>query len=199
MLVLPAAPAPVARRQLLVGTALACGAVAMMFGGMLAIYLRLRMSAVNTVDAVTGERLGWRPEGIKIPGVAVNNMLIAFLGIFVFAQWAVWAARRNQRSYTVIAIALTALLGIAVINAQAYVYEQMGAVVIEGSFQTLFYALTGTFVVIMIGGIAFSVVTVFRYLGGRTRDREIVAAHAMYWYFTGAVFSALWFVVYVTK
>ena len=51
----------------------------------------------------------------------------------------------------------------------------------------------------MIGGIVFSVVTAFRYLGGRTREREIVAAHALYWYFTGAVFAALWFVVYVTK
>jgi hypothetical protein len=26
-----------------------------------------------------------------------------------------------------------------------------------------------------------------------------VAAHALYWYFMGAIFSALWFVVYVTK
>jgi cytochrome c oxidase subunit 3 len=68
-----------------------------------------------------------------------------------------------------------------------------------GTYQSLFYALTGTFVFLMIGGIAFSLVTVFRYLGGRTRDREIVAAHAMYWYFMAMVFAALWFVVYVVK
>jgi hypothetical protein len=26
-----------------------------------------------------------------------------------------------------------------------------------------------------------------------------VSAHALYWYFLGALFCALWFVVYVTK
>jgi cytochrome c oxidase subunit 3 len=199
MLALPPAPPPVARRQLLVGTALACAAVAMMFGGMLAIYLRLRMRTVNTFDADSGENLTWVPEGVHLPEVAANNMLISFLAIVVFAQWAVWAARRNQHTYTAIAIGLTALLGGAVLNAQAYIYQQAGAGVSDGTFQSLFYATTGTFVVLMIGGIVFSLVTMFRYLGGRTHDREIVAAHAVYWYFMAAVFSALWFVVYVIK
>jgi cytochrome c oxidase subunit 3 len=199
MLALPAAAPPAPRRQLLVGTALACAAVAMMFGGMLALYLRLRMRTVNTVDPATGEHLTWLPENVHVPEVAANNMLISFLAIFVFAQWAVWAARRNQRVFTAIAIALTALIGVAVINAQAYVYQQMGAGVSDGSFGSLFFAVTGTFVVLMIAGVVFSVVTMFRYLGGRTREREIVAAHALYWYFMGAVFAALWFVVYVTK
>jgi cytochrome c oxidase subunit 3 len=199
MLALPAAAPPAPRRQLLVGTALACAAAAMMFGGMLALYLRLRMRTVNTIDPATGEHLTWLPESVRVPEVAANNMLISFLAIFVFAQWAVWSARRNQRVFTVIAIALTALIGLAVINAQAYVYQQMGVGVSDGSFGSLFFAVTGTFVVLMIGGVVFSIVTVFRYLGGRTREREIVAAHALYWYFMGAIFSALWFVVYVTK
>jgi cytochrome c oxidase subunit 3 len=199
MLALPPAPRPVPRRQLLVGTSLVCAAIAMAFGGMLAIYLRLRMRTVNTFDVETGENLRWMPEDIRVPEVAANNMLISFLAVFVFAQWAVWAARRNQRTFTALAIGLTALIGIAIINAQAYVYQQMGAAASGGTFQSLFYALTGTFVVLMIAGVVFSIVTVFRYLGGRTRDREIVAAHAVYWYFMGAVFAALWFVVYVTK
>ena len=58
MLALPAAPAPAPRRQLLVGTALACAAGAMLFGGMLAIYLRLRMRTVNTLDAEPASRAG---------------------------------------------------------------------------------------------------------------------------------------------
>lgn len=198
-LALPAAPPPVARRQLLVGTALACAAVAMMFGGMLAIYLRLRMRTVNTFDVEAGENLTWVPEGAHVPEVAANVMLISFLAICVFAQWAVWSARRNQRTYTALAIGLTALLGVAVLNAQAYVYQQAGLGVSGGTYQSLFYAITGTFVVLMIAGVTFSVVTMFRYLGGRTREREIVAAHALYWYFMAAVFSALWFVVYVVK
>ena len=46
---------------------------------------------------------------------------------------------------------------------------------------------------------AFTVVCLFRYLGGRSTDREIVSAHALYWYVLAAVFTALWFVVFVTK
>jgi len=47
--------------------------------------------------------------------------------------------------------------------------------------------------------VVFSAVTAFRYLGGRTTEREIVSAHAMYWYFLSVAYTALWFVVYVTK
>ena len=36
------------------------------------------------------------------------------------------------------------------------------------------------------------------FIGGRS-DTDIVAANAIYWYTTAVIFSALWFVVYVTK
>ncbi len=69
----------------------------------------------------------------------------------------------------------------------------------EGSFGAMFYALTGVVTALAVIGVVFSAVTAFRYLGGRTTDREVVAAHALYWYSYSAVFVALWFVVYVTK
>jgi cytochrome c oxidase subunit 3 len=193
MYALPPAPAPAPRRQVLVGTALACAAGATMYGGMLALYLRFRQSVLSAPNSV------WKPKDVKVPEVVTNNMLLAFVGIFVFVQWAVYAARRDQKSYTVMAISLTALLGVAVINAQAFVYHQMKLGLRTGTYQMFFYGLTGTFVVLVMIGLGFSVVTIFRFLGGRTGDRELVAAHALYWYFLGAVYSALWFVVYVTK
>lgn len=190
---LRAAPAPAPRRQVFVGTAIACAAGATLYGGMLTMYLRFRQSTL----AVPGNE--WKPAASKVPEVATNNMLISFLVILVFAQWAVYAARRGHRAHTGLAIGLTALIGLAVINAQAFVYTRMEVAVADGTYQTFFYALTGTFVALMIIGLAFSLVTAFRYLGGRTNDHELVSAHAMYWYFLGAVFAALWFVVYVTK
>ncbi len=127
---------------------------------------------------------------------------MAFVLIFVFAQWAVYAARRDARSHTVMALSLVGIIGLAVINAQAYIYAQM-KLPVAGSettaFNSMFYTITGTFIALVIVGIGFSAITAFRYLGGRTTDREIVSAHALYWYFLGAVFFALWFVVYVTK
>jgi cytochrome c oxidase subunit 3 len=192
MLALPAAPAPAARRQIFVGTALACVAAAMLVGGMLALWMRLRTDSLAAVGT-------WMPKGVSVPEVATNVMLMAFLPICIFAQWAVYSARRDDRAHTGVALFLVALLGLAVVNAQAFVYATMKVPARSGAFNTMFYALTGTFVVLVVIGMVFSLVTAFRYLGGRTSDREIVSAHAMYWYFLGAAFSALWLVVYVTK
>ena len=121
------------------------------------------------------------------------------LGVCVFAQWAVWSAKRNDRGHTVFALGITILTALLIVNAQAYIYHEMDMGIADGTYQVMFYAITGMFLGMMIVGILFSLVTAFRFTGGRTGDREIVAAHAIYWYTTAAVFTALWFVVYVTK
>jgi heme/copper-type cytochrome/quinol oxidase subunit 3 len=196
MLALPAAAAPAPRRQMLVGTAVACVAMGALIGSMLALWMRMRTEALHSTAHV------WIPKGTKVPMVPANTMLLALIPICVFAQWAVYAARRNARSHTALALALVAVIGLAIINAQAFIYERM-KLAINGkkatAFNSMFYSLTGTFVLLVIIGIGFSAVTAFRYLGGRTSDREIVSSHALYWYFLSAVFCALWFVVYVTK
>jgi cytochrome c oxidase subunit 3 len=196
MLALPSAAPPAPRRQLFVGTAVGCVAAGSLIGAMLALWMRFR------TDALDSARHLWIPKGLKVPMVPANTMLLAFVPICVFAQWAVYAARRDARSHTAMALGLVGVIGLAVINAQAFIYARMKLPInTKGAtpFNSMFYALTGTFVVLVIIGIGFSAITAFRYLGGRTTDREIVSAHALYWYFLSAVFFALWFVVYVTK
>jgi len=197
MIALPSAPAPSARRQLLVGTAVACAALAALLGGMLATWLRMRQQSIDTTGS-------WMPDGVEIPLVPANIMLLGFIPIGVFAQWAVYSAKRQDRSHTGLALGLVALLGVAVINAQANIYAQMmlpasAGAAADGTFNTMFYAITGVMTVMLVIGVVFSAITAFRYLGGRTVDREIVSAHAMYWYFLSFAFAMLWFVVYVTK
>jgi cytochrome c oxidase subunit 3 len=192
MIALPAAPAPAPRRQLIVGTALASAASATLIGGMLGLFLRFREHAHDT-----GVR--WVPKGVSIPGVPSNVMLIGFLPIIVFGQWAVYSARRNDKHNVALALGLVALLGVALINAQANIYAQMKVHLSAGPYGPMFYAVTGVFMVLLVVGVGFSAITAFRFLGGRTTEREIVAAHAIYWYVLSVVFFALWFVVYVTK
>jgi heme/copper-type cytochrome/quinol oxidase subunit 3 len=196
MLALPSAAAPAPKRQLFVGTALGCVGAGSLIGAMLALWMRFRTTALDT----TGGR--WVPRGIKVPMVPANTMLLAFVPICIFAQWAVYAARRDARSQTALALSLVGMIGLAIVNAQAYIYVRM-KLPISGKgatpFNAMFYAVTGTYVLLLIIGVGFSVITAFRYMGGRTSDREIVSAHALYWYFLGALFFALWFVVYVTK
>lgn len=193
MLALPPAPAPEPRRQMLVGTALACGAAAALIGGMLALFLRFREVAMSGAEGT------WLPEGAKVPLVPANVMLIALLPLCIFAQWAVYAAKRDDRPHTGTALFLVLLLGVALINAQAYIWGTMGLAANGGTYNIMFYAVTGVTTALMIVGVVFSAITAFRYLGGRDTDREVVAAHALYWYCFSAIFALVWFVVYVTK
>ena len=192
MLALPPAPRAAPRRQHLVGTALVCSAGTMLIGSMLALWMRFR-------DEAESQNLHWLPKKVSVPGVPTNIMLMAFLPACIFAQWAVYAARRNDKSHVGLALGLVALMGVAIINAQAFVYASMKVPAKGGAYNSMFYALTGVFMILLIAGVAFTVTTAFRYLGGRTTDREIVAAHAIYWYFLAVAFVALWLVVYVAK
>jgi len=163
----------------------------MLTGGMLAVWSEQRTNFV--------ERDGnWLPNGTVIPEVAANIALIGFIAVCTFAQWAVWAVHRQDRAHAAFAFGITALCAIMLINAQAYIYADMGLGISDGAYATMFYAVTGMYTLLMIIGVAFTAVAAFRSIGGRS-DHEIVAAHAIYWYTMWAIYAAIWFVVYVTK
>jgi cytochrome c oxidase subunit 3 len=193
MIALPSAPIPEPRRQVFVGTAVSVAAAASLVGGMLALYLRMRNDALGAVDGI------WVPADAKISMVPANVMLLALVPICIFAQWAVYSAKRDDKPHTGVALLLTALIGLALINAQAFIYATIGLPANQGTYSAMFYSVTGVSMLLAIVGVVFSAVTAFRYLGGRTTDREVVAAHALYWYAYSAIFAAVWFVVYVTK
>ena len=189
---LPAAPPPAPQRQVLVGTSLAVVAMVMLTGSMLAIWALQRTEAIDSAGT-------WLPDGVTVPEVPTNVILMAFVGICVFAQWAVWSAKRSDRPHTVLALGCTALVSLLVINAQAFVYVEMGLAISDGTYAVMFYAITGMFMLLMIIGMLFTVVAAFRYIGGRSGDQEILVSHAVYWYAMSAIYAAIWFLVYVTK
>ena len=190
-LALPAAAPPPPRRQLLVGTALVVAAGTMLVGSMIATWMMMRAEAV-----AAGERF---PGSYEISEVQTNVMLITILSLCVFAQWAVFAAARGDRLNTGIALGVTAVLAVAFINAQAFVYVDMEIPIADGGYAVMFYSLTGTILALVIAGLVFTAVAAFRFLGGHISESELVSAHALYWYFVAAAFAAVWFFVYVTK
>jgi cytochrome c oxidase subunit 3 len=189
---LAAGPTPAPRNQMIVGATLGTIAMAMLTGGMLAIWAVKRSAVIEAGG-------NWLPSGIIVPEVPTNVMLLAFPALCSFAQWAVWASKRNDKANTVFALGVSAFVAVLILNAQAFVWNQMGVAVADGEYGSMFYALTGTFFALMIVGLVFSFVAIFRYAAGRTRDREILIAHAIFWYAMTAVYSAIWFLVYVTK
>jgi cytochrome c oxidase subunit III len=187
---LPAAPLPEPRRQLFVGTALVGLAGSTLIGGMLGVWLLMRERAIDAGESFPGD--------FAIPEVPSNVMLVTILGLCLFAQWTVYAAKRADRANIGLSLGLVGIMGIAFINAQAFIYFDMEMPIAEGGYPGMFYAITGTMIALVGGGLVFTLVTAFRALGGRS-ERELVAAHALYWYFAAAAFCAVWFVVYVTK
>ncbi|MFZ8998540.1 MAG: cytochrome c oxidase subunit 3 [Ilumatobacteraceae bacterium] len=188
---LPPAAAPAPRRQMLVATALAGVAGSMLVGAMLAVWVLLRERVVGA-----GERF---PVDYVITEVATNVMLMTIWALCLFAQWAVYSGRRGDRAHTGLALGVVGVLAIAFVNAQAFVYSQMGVGIADDYYGALFYAVTGTMTAIVIAGLVFTSVAAFRALGGRLQETEVLSAHALYWYFAATAYSAVWFVVYVTK
>ncbi len=190
---LPAAAPPAPRRQLLVGTALACVAGTMLIGGMLAVFALLRE---RFLDANPEGRF---PVDYIITEVASNVMLMTLWSLCVFAQWAVYSGKRDDRAHTALALGIVGLLAIAFINGQAFVWYTMGVPIAADYYGPLFYAVTGTMTALVAAGLVYTVVASFRALGGRLGEVEVLSAHALYWYFIAAAYSAVWFLVYVTK
>jgi heme/copper-type cytochrome/quinol oxidase subunit 3 len=199
MLALPPASQPAARRQVFVGTAVAGAAGFMLIGGMMATWLKFRADAPVRESLKRGFIKDWMPDKIVVPEIAANMMLLGLFVICIMAQWAVYSAKRNDRTHTGLALGVTALLALASINAQIAIWTQMGVGANDGAFHSMFYAATGTMTALLLSGFVYTAVAAFRYLGGRTKEVELVSAHALYWYFLTAAFCAVWFVIYVQK
>ena len=91
---LPAAPAPPPRRQVFVGTALA---------GVATVMLDRRHARRLDPPARAGHRRRGHVAARRastIPEVPANVMLIGVWALVVFAQWAVYAARRGDKAHT---------------------------------------------------------------------------------------------------
>ena len=192
MYALPAVAPPAPQRQVLVGVALAVMAAVMMTGSMLAVWALQRREAIDLQGS-------WLPDGVTVPEVPTNVMLMAFIGVCVFGQWAVYSAKHDDRGHTILALGCTFLVALLVINAQAFVYTQMNLGISDGTYAAMFYAITGFFMLLMIVGLLFTTVAAFRFIGGRSADRELLTAHALYWYAMSAIYAGIWFLVYVTK
>ena len=196
---LPPAPQPAPRRQLFVGTGLASAAGVMLIGGMIAVWSQFRADAPTRFSERRGAIKDWMPADIVVPEVAANMMLIAFVVVCIMAQWAVYSAKRDDRQHAGMALGMTMLMGLAALNAQIFIWSQMGVGARDGAFHSMFYALTGAMAFLVIAGLVYTAVAAFRYLGRGHSDVDIVSASALYWYVVTAAFTAVWFVVYVQK
>lgn len=191
---LAAAPRPARPRVLLVGTSLAVVAVALAFLGLLATYVSVRADTIAETGA-------WLPEGVEIPLIPGTVGLVTLGMSVVTMQWAVHAIGERDRQNAYVALGLTLLLGLAFVNGTVFLYTEMGLGIAESAPAVLVYGLTGGHLAMTIAGLVFTGLMAFRALGGQYagRDREGITAAAVFWYATVALYTAVWYAVYVTK
>ena len=182
-LALPPAPPPPRPRVLMVATGVSIAAVAMFFAGLIGTYFALRAQAGGTTS-------DWVADGTSLPLVPGNMALVTLLMAAVTMQWAVWAIGRNDRQNTYIALGVTFFLGLAFINSLVFYLSQLATGIADTTYGVLVYAILGSHLVLTIAALVFVAVAAYRALGGQfgPRDREGIAAAAMFWHFTVAVF-----------
>jgi len=190
----PPAPEPARPRVLFIGTSLAVAASVMAFAGLLGIYLSARSATMATGDP-------WLPEGATIPLTPANMAMVTLALSVVTMQWAVDAVAKDDRPHAYLALGITALFGAAFLNAMSFQFTQMGLEIRGSQAAVLIYVITGAHMAMLVGALLFAAVMGFRTLGGQHvgRDREGIAAAALFWHATVAVFSVIWLAIYVTK
>ena len=179
--------------MLLFGTALASAATFMAFAWLVGFYVSERAAVVSTGAT-------WLPDGSNIPltpgNMAFATMLISGISIW----WAVESVARNDRHMAYLALGLTVFFGVAVINATSFLYTQIELPVATQQ-GALIYTITGAHIAMILVGLVYAAVMVFRTLGGEYsgRDREGLVAAALFWYVTIAVHAVIWFAIYIVK
>ena len=195
---LATAPPPLLARPrvVMIGTALAAGAIVMAFAGMLGVYLAGRAAVVDGGQT-------WLPPDANLPLQQPNVMMIGLIMGSVTIQWAAYAVGRDDRRNTYVALGVTALIGVAYVNMAAYLYSLM-ALDVDGAGvgqSVLIYSITGAHIAMVIGATVFAILMAFRALGGQytSRQHDGISAAAMFWHVTTFVFFFIWLIIYVTK
>jgi len=184
---------PTRPRTLVIASAFGTGSVLMYFGGLFALYFSIRADAL-----AWGSQ--WYPEGAiqLVPGGM--NMATLAMSVITMA-WAVQAVLNDDRVHAMIAMALTAVLGIAMVNQTVFYFMDIGLPIDASEAATMLYVIVGSHLVMVAVGVLWLGMLLLRTLGGQdtNRHRDLVSAAALYWYAAVAVYSVIWVGIYIAK
>ena len=190
----PVVPAPSVRPStLMVGTALATGAVVMFFAGLFAVYFSMRADTMAWGSE-------WFPEGAVQLSPGGMNMATLVVATVTMA-WAVHSVAGNDRIHAYLALALTAVMGIAMINQTVFYFNDIGLPIDYSTSTTLLFTIVGAHLVMVAIGVLWLGLLLLRAFGGQDthRHRDLVSAAALYWYATVAVYAVMWVGIYIGK
>ena len=186
-------PLPSRPRTLVTGAVLGSIASVMFFAGLLAIYFSMRADAIAWGSE-------WFPEGAiqLVPGGM--NMATMSLSVITMA-WAVRSVSLNDRIHAYLALGLTALLGVAMINQTVFYLNDIGLPVDYSKASTLLFTIVGAHMIMVAIGVIWSLLLLVRAFGGQDtrRHQDLVSALSIYWYAGVVIYSIIWIGIYIAK
>lgn len=166
-------------------------AAVMLFVGLTSGYIILRAGGAS-----------WPPPGFPpLPSGLWANTIIIILS----SATMVWAHRSINRGNQIglkIGLLLTALLGVAFLGRQVYVWDQLSAAGVglqTGVYGSVFYVLTGVHGAHLAGGVIFLLYVLGQALRGRYTDRKHTGVElcGVYWHFVDALWVYLFVILYL--
>jgi heme/copper-type cytochrome/quinol oxidase subunit 3 len=195
------------KRTVQIGTALLTGATVMYFGGLFGAYVSTRNQHLTLQDGLeaAGERTTpWIPAGADVQLTAPTIMTWTLIMSIVTMQWAVYCYKRNDRRHGLIALSVTAMFGVAVINQVAFQWNQLGLVIDDTSTTaaaTLIYTITASHVIMIAVALVLLFFVAFRALASSDTSVHVdsVASAAVFWYAMVGLYFIIWILIFITK
>lgn len=195
------------KRTVQIGSALMTGATVMYFAGLFGIYVSTRNNHLTVQEGLeaAGERTTpWIPSGADVQLTAPTMMTWTLIISMVTMQWAVYCYKRDDRRHGLIALAVTAMFGVAVINQVAFQWTQLGLVIDDTSTTAaapLIYAITASHVIMIAVALAWLLFAAFRaFASNDTRvHTDYVASAAVFWYAMVGLYFIIWILIFITK
>ncbi len=177
------------RKVMSLGMALVVCAGTMLFGTLIAAYLRLRTAG--------GE---WPPEGVVFDQYLGNMMVLTMLLSVLTMEWACQSHQRGLRNQACTALGITIGLGLAFLNLMSYAAGRTDFDAASHPYGLVATALTMLLGIAVGVGVGLVTLTLFRVAA---RQLSIGMDHlrttAWYWHFTVAASVAVWYTVQVLK
>ncbi|HUR18713.1 MAG TPA: cytochrome c oxidase subunit 3 [Acidimicrobiales bacterium] len=171
------------------GMALMVSSGTMLFGTLIAAYLRLRTAGGT-----------WPPKGVVFDEYLGNMLVLTMLLSVLPVEWACHAQRRNLRSQAATALGVAIGFGVAFLNLLSY---SAGRTDFDAASHP--YGLIVTALCMMLGiavavGVGMVTLTLFRVAGRQlTVGTDHLRTTAWYWHFTVGASVAVWYTVVVLK